>query len=60
MKYENGRMEEWRKMIMTGDDDMVDREDMHNGWKKNNDRRHVERHDYFPEDNTIDRITISR
>ena len=47
-------------MIMTGDDDMVDKEDMQVGWKKNEDRRHAERHDYFPEDDIVDRITIYR
>ena len=47
-------------MIMTGDDDMVDKEDMHNRWKKNEDRRHAERHDIFPKDNILDIITISR
>ena len=60
MKYENRRTEEWRKMIMTGEVDMADREDMHYGWKKNEDRRHAERHDHFPEDNTVGRITICR
>ena len=41
-------------------DDMVDKEDMHYRWKKNEDRRHAERHDYFPEDDTVGRITICR
>ena len=47
-------------MIRTGDNDMVDKEDMHNRWKKNEDRRHTERHDKFPEDDIVGRITISR
>ena len=47
-------------MTMTGDDDMVDKEDMQDGWKKNEDRRHAERHDIVPEDDTVDRITICR
>ena len=41
-------------------DDMVNKEDMQDGWKKNEDRRHAERHDRFPEDDTVDIITISR
>ena len=28
MKYENEMKEEWRRMIMTREDDMVDKEDM--------------------------------
>ena len=59
MKYENGRTEEQEKMIMTRDNDMVE-EDMHDRWKKNKERRHEERHNRFPEDNTVGRITISR
>ena len=47
-------------MIMTRDNDMVDKEDMHYRWKKNEDRRHAERHDIFPEDDTVGRITICR
>ena len=47
-------------MIMTEDDDMVDKEDMQDGWRKSEDRRHVERYNRFPEDNTVGRITISR
>ena len=34
--------------------------DMQDGWKENEDRRHAERHDIFPEDNTVDRITKCR
>ena len=47
-------------MIMTGDDDIVDKGDMHYGWRKNEDRRHAKRHDRFPEDDTVGRITICR
>ena len=52
--------EEQRQMIMTEEDDMVKKRDIQDGWKKNEDRRHAERHDIFPEDNIVDRITISR
>ena len=54
MKYENRMTEEWRKMMMTEGDDMVDNEDMQDGWKMNKDRRHAERHDIFPEDDTVE------
>ena len=60
MKYKNGMTEEWREMIMTGDNDMVGKEDMQDGWKKKEDRRYAERHDYFSEDNTVGRINICR
>ena len=52
------------KRTMTDDydkrDDIVNKEDMQDGWKENEDRRHAERHDIFPEDNTVGRITICR
>ena len=60
MKYENIMKEERWKMIMTRDDDMVDKEDMQNRWRKNEDRRHAERHDRFSEDDTVGRHTICR
>ena len=60
MKYKNGMIEEWREIIMTVDNDMVDKEDMQDGWRKKEDRRYAERHDYFPEDDTVGRITICR
>ena len=60
MKYEDRMTEEGRKMLMTRYNDMVDKEDMQDGWKKNEDRRHAERHDRFPEDDTVGRITICR
>ena len=41
-------------------DDMVDKEDMQIGWKMNEDKRHAERHDIFPEDDTVGRITVCR
>ena len=41
-------------------DDMVDNEDMHKGWWMKEDRRHMERHDLFPEDDKLVIITISR
>ena len=41
-------------------DDMVEKEDMYKGWRMKEDRRHVERHDKFPEDDKIDIITICR
>ena len=60
MKYKDGMIEEWRQMIMTGDNDIADKEDMQDRWKKDEDRRYAERHDIFPEDDTVGRITISR
>ena len=47
-------------MIMTGDDDMGHKKDMQNRWKKNEDKRHAERYDRFPEDDIVGIITISR
>ena len=41
-------------------DDMVNKEDIQDRWRKNEDKRHAERHDRFPEDDTVGRITISR
>ena len=52
--------EEQRQMMMIERDDMVDDEDMQDRWKMNEDRRYVEKHDIFPEDDKVDRITISR
>ena len=40
--------------------DMINKEDMQDAWKKKEDRRHAERHDYFLKDDTVGRITISR
>ena len=60
MKYKEGMTEEWRQMIMIGDDDMVDKEDMQDKWRMKEDRRHAERHDIFLEDDTVGRITICR
>ena len=60
MKYKKGMTEEQRQMIMTGDDDMVDRKDMHDKWRMKEDSRYAERHDIFLEDDTVGRITISR
>ena len=60
MKYENRMTEELRQMMMIEGDDIVDNEDMQDRWKMNEDRRYVERHDIFPEDDTVGRITISR
>ena len=60
MTFENGRTEEQRQMIMTGDDDMGHKKDMQDRWKKNEDKRHAERHDRFPEDDIVGIITISR
>ena len=60
MKYENRMTEEQRQMMMTEGDDMVNNEDKQDGWKMNEDRRHAERHDIFPEDDTVGRITICR
>ena len=52
------------KRTMTDDydkrDDIVNKKDMQDGWKENEDRRHAERHDIFPEDDTVDRITKCR
>ena len=45
---------------MTGDDDIVDKEDMQDRWRKSEDRRYAERHNWFPEDDIVGRITISR
>ena len=47
-------------MIMTEDNNMVDKEDMQDRWKKNEDKRYAERHDIFPEDDKVGRITICR
>ena len=41
-------------------EDMVKREDMQEGWKMMDDKRHAERHDIFPEDDILNIITISR
>ena len=60
MKYENRMTDEQWKMIMTIDDDITDKEDMQERWKMNEDRRYAERHDIFPEDDTVGRITICR
>ena len=59
MKYENRMTKGQRQMMRIKGDDMVNNEDMQDGWKMNEDRRHAERHDIFPEDNTVGRITIS-
>ena len=62
MKYEYDRWRWQMKMIDEDNrrDDMVNRKDMKKGWKMNNDRWHAKRHEIFPEDDTVVRITISR
>ena len=60
MKYENRND---RRMKMHGYDrrhDIVNHKDIQDGWKMKEDRRHAKRHDLFPEDDTVGRITICR